>query len=433
MLLVYSPFITPRIRYIFRLILSDLFGLEINFISDKNEFLNSSHPKINYSRENLRTGLFVEASELLFEKNICEQKIEVFDFENGKAFFKTSSDSVFPFDLFAASFYLVSRYEEYLPFKADEHGRYTAEQSMAYKNNFLNMPLVNIWANYLKQKLQEQYPSLNFKTQNYSALSTIDVDNVFAYKGKGLMRTAGAYVRDILKFDFEKINERTKVLSGNQVDPFDHYNYQRELKEKYKIEMIYFLLCASTSQYDNAVSPNSSAYKRLVNYLNEYAEVGLHPSYISNEKQEKINPERQLLSTISKREIIKSRQHFLKLNFPDTYRSLIQAGIKKDYSMGYTTQTGFRASICSPFNFYDLGREEEITLQIFPFAVMDFTLCELMKLSTDEAISKINSLIDEVKKVNGIFISVWHDRTFSNKEIFSGWNTVYEKMIKSAK
>ena len=107
----------------------------------------------------------------------------------------------------------------------------------------------------------------------------------------------------------------------------------------------------------------------------------------------------------------------------------MQAGIKEDHSMGYATQTGFRAGICSPFNFYDLSREEETTLTVFPFSIMDFTLCEVMKLSTGEAITKIISVIDEIKKANGTFISVWHDRTFSNKGIYSGWNTVYEQML----
>jgi hypothetical protein len=42
-----------------------------------------------------------------------------------------------PFDPLAATFYLVSRYEEYLPFIPDEHGRFPAKQSFAFSNGFL--------------------------------------------------------------------------------------------------------------------------------------------------------------------------------------------------------------------------------------------------------------------------------------------------------
>ena len=434
-MLIYAPEISSRHKYIFSLLITELLGLELKFSTDKTEFINSAEPKINYSKENFNSGLFVEAVDLLFEKDIRAQKINV---TRGSGqmprptFFKTSSASAIPFDLFAAAFYLVSRYEEYLPFNADEHGRYTAEESLAFKNNFLDQPLVNQWAYLLRDKLKELYPSLVFKTPSYKYISTIDVDNVYAYRGKSFVRTTGAQIKDIFKFDLNKVSERSKVLSGKASDPFDRYAYHKELKEKYKHDLIYFLLCTEPAAYDNAISPDRKEYQQLVKQLNGFAEVALHPSYSTPKNVNKLKDECQQLSGISGKAISKSRQHFLRFNLPDTYTNLIASQIREDHSLGYTTQTGFRAGICSPFYFYDLKKEEATPLKIFPFAFMDFTLCEVLKLSPQQASEKIGSVISEVKKVNGTLISVWHDRTFSNRDIYKGWNEVYEKMLEKA-
>src|SRR3972149_4750237 len=109
-----------------------------------------------------------------------------------------------------------------------------------------------------------------------------------------------------------------------------------------------------------------------------------------------------------------SRQHFLKLTLPETYRNLIDLDITDDYTMGFASQVGFRASICNSFNFYDLDMELETNLKIHPFAVMEGTLKNNMNIHRDDALQKIKQLIDEVKTVNGQFISLWHNDTLSN-------------------
>lgn len=109
------------------------------------------------------------------------------------------------------------------------------------------------------------------------------------------------------------------------------------------------------------------------------------------------------------------------LKFPSTYRNLLARDITADYSMGFANEVGFRAGICCPFNFYDLDLERETTLRIHPFAAMDATLNLYMRLTPDEAFDKVKNLIVEIKKVNGVFSTLWHNETLSDEKQWKGW------------
>ena len=175
-ILVYVNKITPRIQYIFDLLLHDIIGLEIKITNDKSEYLSSSLPKITYADHAFGDEFFIYSSRLLFEKGIEDQDINVFEWKNIPVFFGTHPKYSIPFDPFAASFYLVSRYEEYLPHLKDEHLRFSPQQSLAYQKGFLTKPLVNIWCAELKHQLKIQYPELNFLSKHYKFISTFDID-----------------------------------------------------------------------------------------------------------------------------------------------------------------------------------------------------------------------------------------------------------------
>ena len=430
-ILIYSKKITSRIEYIFHLLLTDWLDCPVSFTTDFEQFNKYSSPKINYSSLPSVEGWFLRPAELLFETTLTKQKIEVFDYKNTKVFFKTSNDAVIPFDVFAASFYLVSRYEEYMPFKMDKHERFPAMESLAFKYNFLHQPVVDIWLQDLKKALVEQYPNLKFKTKKYQFISTIDVDNGYAYLGKSWWRSLGALIRLIIKLDFKKFEERISVLCGFKKDPFDLYDAQRAVQNKYKFTTIYFLLCGNPAKNDHNILPGGKHFQKLVLELLEFTKIGLHPSYKSNKSPHTLVSEKETLENITQKEISISRQHFLKLKFPNTYHNLIKAGIKEDYTMGYASHPGFRAGTCSPFKFYNLIAEQATNLTVFPFAVMDGTLMNYMQVKSTAAMGIIKPLIEQVKNVNGLFISIWHDSTFARTTEYQDWRGVYEEMVKA--
>lgn len=387
---------------------------------------------MSYTHNQLGDELFFNSRNLLFETGISEQNISVFDYNSNKVFFATGKTSALPFDVFAASFYLVSRYEEYLPHIRDEHDRFLAEDSLAFTNGFLQKPLVNIWALWVKKLIQEKYPSLIFSPKKYEFISTIDIDNAYAFIEKGFTRSVGGYLKSIFKLNVPEIFERTRALMRLQKDPYDTYDFQLEIIKKYKFKSIYFFLLGDYGVNDKNLPIESRKFQSLIKMLGDYAQIGIHPSYGSNKSKDQLKKEVERLSKVIHREVTISRQHFLKLTLPETYRNLIDLDITDDYTMGFASQVGFRASICSPFNFYDLDMDLETNLKIHPFAVMEGTLKYYMKVHREDAMQKIKPLIDEVKAVNGEFVSLWHNDSLSNQKIWLGWSSVYEEMVKYA-
>lgn len=432
MLLIYSPISTPRLKYAFELIFKDILGLEYEITNEEPAFKNYTGAKLSYGKQPLGDELFFCASYLLFEKGILEKEIKVFDWKGTKAFFETPGKHLFPFDPFAAAFYLVTRYEEYLPHIRDHYERFLAKESLAYKNNFLDKPVVNIWTKEIKEALAEKYPKLVFPERSFKFISTIDIDNAYAYLEKGFMRSVGAYARSLFHLDFKEIKERTKVLLRLQKDPYDTYGYQLELNKIYGFKSIYFFLVGDYGENDKNISITSRKFQALIKSIADYAEVGIHPSYGSNKDPERIKRELSRLTKVLKRDVIKSRQHFLKLLLPGTYRRLIDLDINEDYTMGYASDIGFRASICTPFYFYDLDMEVATDLKVFSFAVMDSSLKYYLKLQPEQAMEHIKPLVEEIKKVNGTFISLWHNESLGYSNNWKGWKFVYEELIKEA-
>jgi hypothetical protein len=229
-----------------------------------------------------------------------------------------------------------------------------------------------------------------------------------------------------------EIIERTRVLFGLQKDPYDTYDFQLEIIKKYKLKSIYFFLLGDYGVNDKNLPIDSAKFQSLIKRLGDYAQIGIHPSYGSNKNKGQLKKEVERLAKVLHREVTESRQHFLKLTLPETYRNLIDLDITDDYTMGFASQVGFRASICTPFNFYDLDMELETKLKIHPFAVMEGSLKYYMKVNPEDAMQKIKPLIDAAKAVNGEFISLWHNDTLSNEKLWVGWQSVYEDMVKYA-
>ena len=432
-ILIYTSKRSNRVQYIFKHILGEMLGLEPICIYDKVQFLANEGPKLNYSYQPFGNELFIMADDLLFERGISEQELTFGEYLDQKCFFQTyNKKSIFSFDLFSASFYLLTRYEEYLPFIKDKYGRFDAEESLAFDKGFIRKPLVNIWALELAKKLKSAFPDIEINTSEYKFISTIDIDAAFAYRQKGMLRTAGGYVKDLIRLDFQEMKTRTRVILHKETDPYNTFDYQFGVMEKLGLKQIYFILFADYGTNDKNTPTHSRIFRELVRWIADHADVGIHPSFTSNSVSGKLENEIINLSKTLHREVVKSRQHFLILHLPSTYRNLINQGITDDYSMGYASQIGFRASICTSFLFYDLEMENTTSLRIHPFAAMEGTLRDYNQLSAKESIDRYQQIIDEVKQVGGTYISIWHNESLSDKKRWKGWREVYEKMIEYA-
>ena len=427
---IYVQKITPRVKYIFNLILKDCLGLEFTITNNEDDYRLFEGYKFSYSIQPIESAFHIISCDLIFESGIREQTIQMHNHDKYVKYFFKTHHSILPFDLFAASFYLVSRYEEYLPFVPDAFNRYQAENSLAYQYDFLRIPLVNVWITEFEKVLKQKFRNLVITHQTYSYISTIDIDNAYKYKKKGIMRSLGGYLKSIFELDKHDLIDRTSVLFNKEKDPFDSYDYQLEIQKKYHLKVIYFYLLGDYGINDKNHPSNHRSFQALIKHLTDYSIPGIHPSYGSNGKIDQVKVEISRLAKITHRDIHHSRQHFSMLKFPDTYFNLLELGITNDYSMGYSVHNGFRASICCPFYWYDLDDEIETGLKIHPFCISETSLRYKDNALPDTVHEVALPLISEVKKYNGELITIFHNDTMGTSQEWKEWKTVYEDIVK---
>ena len=404
-------------------------GIDFKLTIDSEAFKSHEGPKINYSdRKFAPEEFYLRDQGLLFEQGIQKQNMDCFTVNDNKAFFKTAI-SDFPFDIFAAVFYLLSRYEEYLPHEKDSYGRYDCERSLAYREKFLHLPLINIWVADLAESLKNKFPpgslrtGLNFTAPTFKFIPTYDIDIAYSYKHKGLLRNAGGYFK-------APSAERIKVLTGNKQDPFDCYEWLKQLHDKYQLHPIYFFLVAHKNGiYDKHILPHKDAMWKLVNKHAKRYGIGLHPSWQSGDDRSLLKKEKIQLEEMSERGISKSRQHYIRFNLPEGYQRLITAGITDDYSMGYGSINGFRASVASSFFWYNLEKDTPTGLRIHPFCFMDANSYYEQRQNTEQTLQELLHYLAVCKMVNGTLISIWHNNFLGSAAEFKGWREMYEKFI----
>jgi len=429
MLLVYTHKITPRVKYVFKHICTRILGLPVTFTTTIEEFIAHDSLKISYTKQPLSHEIFIRSHHLLFEQGLSDVDINVQNWEDTKGFFAAGDKSVLPYDIFAASFYMLSRYEEYLPHVKDDYARFTAEESLAYKHNFLQQPIVDIWAYKFKKILQENYPDFQFATKQYQVIPVIDVPEAFTFKNKGLMRSFGGTLHDLVSFKFKRLYTRFSVLFGFKRDTYDTFKYILNKQKQTKFKFVFFFLIGDYSTYDKNININKAQFVSLIKQVSDYSIVGLKASYFAISNFKILKQEKEKLEAVINTSLLASRNSFSKLNLPETYRNLVELEVPEDYTMGFVNHIGFRAGTCTPFFFYDLDYEVQTPLKIYSYHLLDYALLKNNSLLDKKKV--LNQVINEIKKVNGSFIPVFHNYTFSDVERWHGFKELFNIIIDS--
>lgn len=402
-----------------------LSGVRYELTHDQEVFKAASGAKINYSDAPMDGSLHIIPHPILFEFGIKDYLLEVHSNELYlKYFFKNSKGDI-PFDIFGASFWLVSRYEEYLPFKANKYNVFDYRSSLAWQNSFLEKPLVNIWLNELRRLIQRSDNSIVFKNTEFKFTTTIDIDNVYKFKHKGFVRTLAGVLSDILSKNIKQLRNRLNTMFFHKLDEFDCYQFLIETNKKYNTKAIFFFLLGDYGVNDKNHPSSNLNFQTLIKHLSDYSTTGIHPSFASNFNVQQLKVEIVRLATITHKDVLHSRQHFGMLTFPSTYQSLLQAGITHDYSLGYTNMNGFRASICSSYKWYNMGEEMETALTLHPFCLNDVALDK--ELIKNEAIVKeqFQECQQTISRFGGEMIMVFHNDMLSNTLKGLKWRELY--------
>ncbi|WP_108807706.1 DUF7033 domain-containing protein [Aquimarina spinulae] len=426
MLLIHVQRITPRVSYTFKQMCKRILGLDIDLTSKIEPFIAHDGPKLSYGRQPLGKELYFQSVDLLFEHGLNDVDVQVFDWEETKCFFDVKhADSALPFDIFAATFYLLTRYEEYLPHVKDNMGRFPATESIGYIHNFLQDPVIDIWAYKFKKVLLEKYPDLEFREKKFTIIPVFSVAQTFVYKNKGVLRSIGGGIRDLWKLQFDKLTDRIKVLIGLKRDPYDIFDFVIQLQKKKKRKAKALFGLGDYSKYEKNVGYNRPKHHTIIKHIADYIDVGLKVSYEAISDLSLLKKEKLRIENIVNRRLQYSLCSFFKIKLPEAYRNFIELEIGEDYSMGYPKQSGFRAGTCSPFMFYDLDYEVQTPLVVYSFCFASQgdreDINDLMS-----ARKEISIYIDKVKKVNGIFIPVFSNTLFSDLQNEPFWKSILE-------
>lgn len=371
MILIYTPVVKPRIQYIFKHFFSTRMGDQISFTSELSAFIAHSGPKMSYGDAPLGNEFFVVAHGLLTQQGITNVEVNLFDWDGIPAFFPSKGRSTLPFDFFAAAFYLMSRYEEYQPFVADELGRFKSDQSLAFKHNFLHLPLVDLW---FERFLSVWNTFFEIKQQRSIApkLSlVVEVPQLFDYKHKTLFRSFAEGIQEFFRFRFVSVFDRILVVLGLREDPLSNLHHWIEVMLQKAYSVHFFVLYTKLGVHDRSLSIFNATHQQEIKSISDYAPTAPLASFESSVNEATLRPDLERFSRLIHRPVKAIRQHKLVLRYPYTYRLFSSLGIKNDYSMQYVDVPGFRASTAFPFRFYDLGDEQQTPLTIHPVCLSE--------------------------------------------------------------
>lgn len=431
-LFLYSPHIGPRLEYSATQVICGIIGLELHFTCDLHQARSASVPVINYSGHEINGSLRILPHGLLDEKGISSKSIDIKIRDGLPVFFVTCDGADICFDLFSASFYMLSRYEEYLPFRKDTHGRFPVSESIAYKYSLTEEPLVELWALKLKENLIKKYPLMKFPNREFSYLPTIDIDVPWAYRNRSFWRTTGGFARSLIRGEMKDLVSRYRVLFRGHRDHYDTFELIDRIHNEYGLSACFFLSAGTYGKFDKSIPPGHPGYSGLIRRIACRSNWGIHPSYLSFNYPAMLCKEINELTAITGLRPLRSRQHYLRLSFPGTYRMLIEKGIQEDYTLGWAELPGFRAGTSTPFKFYDIEKEETSSLTIYPLHIMDGSLKDYLQLQPDDAADHALRIINKIKYVRGTLVTLWHNESFSEEGRWKNWKNVYLEIVKSA-
>ncbi len=432
MILVYSHTITNRLIYAVDLIFKTVLNSQYQITEDEIFFRESNLPKLAYTNKNEGYQVFVSSASLLFESGfkpqypVAEKKYVGFS-----KFFSSQSNDFLGYDIFSMVFYFATRYEEYMISELDYHERFKAENSLAYNYGCLQIPFLNTAIAEFGDKLMKIYPALNFSQRKYNFLSTIDIDNAFAFAHKGFKRNVGGFLKDACALKLSQMFRRIQANINDENDAYNTFKEINRLTQDSRTALHYFALIGDYSTYDKNPSFLKPGFRKLLKSLSVNYPMGLHPSYQSFQSIEKIELEVKRLEDVIEKKVTSARCHFLRIKFPETYRAFIEHGITDDYTMIYASQSGFRTGLCVPYQWFDLQKNEATHLTIHTSVIMEGTLRDYNKLSSENAKHTALTLMEEVKKYGGEFISIFHNDSFVAEQ--KEWIAMYIHLLQNSK
>lgn len=345
-------------------------------------------------------------------------------------------------DVLGGVFFMLSRCEEIVSNKRDNHDRFSAETSIAFQSEFLNRPLVDEYVEILWSCILECWPSLKRKRRVAKTLISCDVDVPYSPAIKIPSALARQVVGDLLKRKSltlalsSLINPVISMFKNYRFDSYDTFEWIMDVNEAAGNKVaFYFISDHSAGDIDGCYTFKESRIRNLIQRIHQRGhEIGLHGSYNTYQDIQQIKKEVNSLKTTMNelninQEKIGCRQHFLRWKTPVTATYLNNAGLDYDTTLSFADRPGFRCGTCHEYPMYDLNNRKALHIIQRPLIVMESSIIasRFMDLGySDEALEMFLSYKKICKQFDGNFTLLWHNSHFTTKndKIF------YKRLIK---
>ena len=330
--------------------------------------------------------------------------------------FNASKDCM-PIDIFGSAFYMLTRYEEVVLKDKDKFCRFPVKASLAYRENFLDRPIINEYIEILWSLLKKIAPDIKRKNRKFKICPSHDIDHPFQYGGMGLGRflkhEIGTIQREGLKTAYGKYHMWKTIRKYPDKDPFFTFSRIMDISEENNLNScFYFMVNKEKYPIEIFTDLNDSRVCSILPIINQRGhDIGLHVSFSSSRSEEKIREEFDILKFLCRRYDISQekwgcRYHFLNVNFSDTFSFCENSEIDYDTSVMHPEVCGFRSGICYEYPLYDLIYRKRLNIKEKPLIVMDGTIMntEYMNLGFGKkAFDYIMKLKNWCRKYNGDF------------------------------
>lgn len=315
-------------------------------------------------------------------------------------------------DLVAATFFMLTRWEESVAEDRDIYNRFPAEAAIAVKFDFIDRPIVNeyveiIWS--CLELLDIDQARLN---RSFNTLLTHDVDLPrMWWDAKGFIRSI---VGSILKR--KSVKEAVILVKKylNRKDPFNVFDWMLDLSDETGHISHFFFMSGGTSSKDNYYSIDHPFISRLIKNIKRRGHrIGFHPSFNAYNDIIQFSKEKEALERIVQKPMVTGRHHFLRFENPTTWQIWEDCNMEWDSTMSYHDNVGFRCGVCYPFQVFNINTRKQLKLLERPLIVMESSLAMYQDKGPEVMKNQIFSLIDIVKSYEGEFVFLWHNSAFN--------------------
>ena len=331
-------------------------------------------------------------------------------------------------DIFASTFFMLTRWEESVKDSRDAHGRFPASASTAVQTGFLDKPVVNEWADLLYGLLKKLGWKDARPKRTYQLSISCDVDHPrLWWNAADRIKTLGGSLLSRRNLRETRYWLRGKITQ--QQDPYDVFDEWLLLFREHSIQASFNFLGQRLPDSDCYYPVHHPFVQHTIRKLSGAGHrIGFHPSYEAFDQPELFQSELESVRRLSPTPVNTGRQHYLRFAVPETWQVWEAAGMEWDSTMGYSEMEGFRCGICHDFPVFDVQQRKMLRLREKPLIAMDVTLAQYRKLKPETALQSLTSLRQETMRHQGEFVFLWHNSSW-NTYFWEPWKTVFHQII----